>query len=77
MVAQVVDSVLHFEFEVLDATGEFGDRPGRISLDEIVGAEILVEGAVAIALANKLARIAWPVLTCARNYQPVSLPRVA
>jgi hypothetical protein len=32
---------------------------------------------VAIALANKLARIAWPVLTCARNYQPVSLPGVA
>ena len=28
---------------------------------------------VAIALANKLARIAWAVLTRGRNYQPVSL----
>lgn len=32
---------------------------------------------VAIALANKLARIAWAVLTRGRNYQPVSLPHVA
>jgi transposase len=32
---------------------------------------------VAIALANKLARIAWAVLARGRNYQPVSLPHVA
>src|SRR6266536_4496042 len=39
-------SILHVEAEVLDATSELGNSPGRISLDEIVGAEILVEGAV-------------------------------
>ena len=39
-------SILHVEAKVLYATGELGNRPGRISLDEIVGAEILIEGAV-------------------------------
>ena len=39
-------SILHVEAEVLDATGELGNSPGRISLDEIVGTEILIEGAV-------------------------------
>jgi hypothetical protein len=31
---------------------------------------------VAIALANKLARIAWAVLARGRNYQPLSLTHV-
>src|ERR1700756_1527711 len=39
-------SILHVEAEVLDATGELGNSPGRISLDEIVGAEILIESAI-------------------------------
>jgi hypothetical protein len=39
-------SILHVEAEVLDATGELGNSPGRISLDEIVGTEILIEGAI-------------------------------
>jgi hypothetical protein len=32
--------------EVLDATSKLGNRSARISFDEIVGAEILIEGAV-------------------------------
>src|ERR1700757_2644862 len=39
-------SILHVEAEVLDATGELGNSPGRISLDEIVGAEILIASAI-------------------------------